>query len=104
MALSSKLRPLAIGVLFAGSLAMSACAERGAVYVRTPPPPALRESVVVAPGPNYVWIPGHQAWNGRAYSWAPGRYEVRPARRHNWVPGHWAQTRRGWFWVDGHWR
>jgi hypothetical protein len=87
-------------------MATTACTarERVAVYVPSPPPPAVRETIVVSPGPGYVWIGGYHAWNGSAYVWTPGRWELRPARRHAWVPGHWKHDRRGWYWVEGHWR
>ena len=85
---------------------LSACSDhpRNVVYVRTPPPPIIRESVIVSPGPGYVWINGYHAWNGGSYVWVPGRWERIPDRRRGWVPGHWVRTRRGWYWVDGHWR
>ena len=65
-------------------------AKRHRVYVRIGPPAPIVEARVVAPGPNYVWVPG--GWH-------------RPPRvRAAWVPGHWARERRGWFFVQGHWR
>lgn len=77
---------------------------RGAVYVRTAPPPPIGETMTVAPGPGYIWIPGHHVWRSDAYVWEGGRWELRPAGRREWVPGYWKETRRGWVWVEGHWR
>lgn len=94
-------------VLFLGlMLSLAACGggPRGAVYVRTPPPPPVAERVVVSPGPGYVWVPGYHAWDGNAYVWRPGRWDRLPPGRRAWVPGHWVHTRRGWRWVEGHWR
>jgi len=74
------------------------------VYVAVPPPPAIVETVPAPPSPRHVWLTGYHRWDGRAYIWVPGHYEI--ARRHYkaWVPGHWSQHRRGWYWVEGHWR
>lgn len=88
------------------TLLTSGCAHRGgvAVYVRTPPPPLVTESITVSPGPTYIWVPGYHSWNGSSYVWIAGRWEARPSGRRAWVPGHWKHSRQGWYWVDGHWR
>ncbi len=88
----------AVGVL-------PACATpRGRVYVRIAPPPPIVETVVVAPGPGYVWVPGYYRWSGTAYVWVPGAWVRPPRPRAVWVPGHWVHDRRGWFFVEGRWR
>ena len=75
------------------------------VYVRVGPPVAIVETRPVAPGPRHVWIAGFHRWDGRAYAWVPGRWELPPAHHRAWVAGHWAHHRRkGYYWVDGHWR
>jgi hypothetical protein len=74
------------------------------VYVRIGPPAPIVETRVVAPGPHHVWIAGYHRWDGRAYVWVPGRWELPPSAYHAWVPGHWAQSHHGYYWVDGHWR
>ena len=76
----------------------------GRVYVHAGPPARVVEVRTVAPGPGYVWLEGYQAWNGRAYSWVPGRWVRAPRPRAVWVPGHWAHDRQGYFWIDGRWR
>ena len=83
-----------------------ACAaSRSRLYVRVGPPAPIVETRVVAPGPDYVWIPGYHHWNGSAYAWVAGRWD-RPPRAHaTWVPGRWVREgRRGWYFVEGHWR
>jgi len=87
-------------------LLASGCARRArvVVYASTAPPPPVVETITVAPGPNYVWVPGYHAWNGSGYVWTSGRWELRPAGRRAWVPGHWNHGGRGWYWVEGHWR
>ena|SRR5690349_18894827 len=93
---------LSLGLALVGS----ACGphEGVRVYVPAAPPPRVAESITVAPGPEYLWVPGYHVWNGSAYIWTPGRWERRPANRRAWVPGHWNHDRHGWYWVEGHWR
>jgi hypothetical protein len=75
------------------------------VYVRIGPPAPIVETRTVAPGPRHVWVAGYHRWDGRAYVWVPGRWELPPSHRAAWVPGHWVHHRRnGWYWVEGHWR
>jgi hypothetical protein len=75
------------------------------VYVRIGPPAPVVETRIVAPSPRHVWIAGYHRWDGRAYVWVPGRWELPPSHRAAWVPGHWVHHRRnGWYWVEGHWR
>ena len=75
------------------------------VYVRIGPPAPVVETRVVAPGPHHVWIAGYHRWDGRAYVWVPGRWELPPASYRTWVPGHWVHHgHEGYYWVDGHWR
>src|SRR5207244_4305311 len=49
----------------------------------TPPSPQV-EVVPVAPGPEYVWVPGYWAWSGGGV-WVGGR----------WGGGAWASVRWG---------
>ena len=69
-----------------------------------PPPPVQVEVIPVAPGPAYVWVPGHWFWRGRGYVWVPGYYAVPAQPGYVWVAPHWAPRRGGWVWVQGHWR
>jgi hypothetical protein len=99
----------AIGsLLMAGLLvATTACATaapRGRVYVRTGPPTPIVETRIGAPGPGFVWVPGYYRWDGRAYAWAPGRWDRPPRARARWEPAHWQRDRRGWYFVEGRWR
>ena len=88
-------------------LLLSACVvEQPVVQQPPPPPPAQTEVVPVAPGPTYVWVPGHWAWRGPrfGYVWVPGGYAVPAQPGYQWVPAHWAPRPGGWVWVEGHWR
>jgi hypothetical protein len=68
-----------------------------------PVPPRQYEVVPVAPGPGYVWRPGHWFWNGHRYLWIRGAYIIRQPHWHHWVDGHWVRGPGGWVWIDGHW-
>ena len=96
-----------LGALALAGLTLAAVPAGAAtrLYVRIGPPVAIVETRPVAPGPRHVWIAGYHRWDGGAYVWVPGRWELPPAHRAGWVPGHWVHHRRnGWYWVEGHWR
>src|SRR5262245_37593952 len=93
-------------IAFAAALLFVAPAPRAAtrVSVRIGPPAPIVETRSGAPGPHHVWIAGYHRWDGRAYVWVPGRWELPPAHYHAWVPGHWVHHQKhGWYWADGHW-
>jgi hypothetical protein len=77
------------------------CAE---VVVRVGPPAAIVETRPAAPGPNYVWIGGYHRWDGNAYAWVPGRWDVPPRAHARWVAHHWVKRHGGWVLVEGRWR
>lgn len=95
----------------AGMLALLATAGCGPgfapagidVVVRRPPPNRV-EVRAPAPGPGYIWIQGHQAWQGGDYVWVGGRWDSPPRPRAHWVAGHWAHARGGWYWIEGRWQ
>jgi hypothetical protein len=95
------LRAGLIGLVLAGALAFNAFAE---VVVRVRPPAAVVERRVVAPGPGYVWIAGYHRWDGAAYAWVPGRWELPPRRHARWVAHRWVHGHGGWTFVEGRWR
>lgn len=67
-----------------------------------PPPPFNEEEALNSPSPNYVWIPGHWAWNGK-WDWVKGHWRIPPHEKSVWVPGHWEKRDHGWIWIHGHW-
>ncbi|MDQ5873080.1 MAG: hypothetical protein M3547_12845 [Acidobacteriota bacterium] len=77
---------------------------RGRVYVRVAPPRARVEVRTIAPSARHVWIGGFHRWDGKAYVWTPGRWDLGPRVGAGWVPGHWKNTSHGWEWIEGHWR
>ncbi len=74
----------------------------GPVVAQAPPPP-LVQSVVVSPGPGYVWIGGEWIWNG-GWVWRAGYWAYPPYSHAVWVPGYWHRGPHGWYCRTGHWR
>jgi len=89
------------------ALAVMGCASappRRYVVVMPEPPADVVEVVPAQPGPEYVWIAGHHAWDGARYYWVAGHWGQTPAGFHEWVRGHWGRREGRWEWVEGHWR
>jgi len=80
-----------------------AAPQAATVVVDRPPPPPPVETVVVAPGPDYVWIGGEWTWNGR-WIWMAGHWGYPPYSHAVWVHGYWHQEPHGWRREPGHWR
>ncbi len=73
------------------------------VVVSPPPPPPPMETVIAAPGPDYIWIGGEWIWNG-GWVWVGGHWGYPPYPQAVWVHGYWWQGSRGWRHAPGHWR
>lgn len=73
------------------------------VYVQQTPPPPRVETVVVSPGPTYVWVGGEWLWNG-GWSWRAGYWCLPPYPNSIWIGGSWSHHDRGWRHSPGHWR
>jgi WXXGXW repeat (2 copies) len=100
---------MATTLALAGMLGLTGCmasagGRPGVVYARYAPPSPVYESVAVAPGPGYVWIPGHHEWRGQNYVWIGGRYVLPERGFRRYEPGRWRHNRNGWYWVEGRWR
>jgi hypothetical protein len=96
------LKKLLIGSTF--GLLLSAgtlCAE---VVVKIGPPAAIVETRPAAPSPNHVWIAGYHNWDGHAYVWVPGRWDVPPRPHARWVAHKWVHRHGGYVLQEGHWR
>lgn len=70
--------------------------------VAAAPPPAAAETVVVAPGPGYVWVDGEWIRNG-GWVWVTGHWIVPPYPHAVWVRGGWIRGPHGYRRVPGHW-
>jgi len=67
------------------------------------PPAPQTETVVVAPTPGYVWIPGAWEWRGN-WVWVGGYWAFPPYPRAIWIDGYWSRGPYGWHRVPGRWR
>jgi outer membrane lipoprotein SlyB len=86
-----------------GPSAAASAPQASTVSVAQPPPPAPVETVVVTPGPDYVWIGGEWVWNGQWF-WVAGHWGYPPYPHAVWVRGYWGRGSHGWSRAPGHWR
>jgi outer membrane lipoprotein SlyB len=70
--------------------------------VSEPPPPAPVDTVVVSPGPDYVWVDGEWIWNGQ-WVWVAGHWGLPPYPHAIWIRGGWVRGPYGWHREPGHW-
>ena len=68
------------------------------------PPPPVAETVVVAPGPDYIWIGGTWAWCGGGWVWCGGHWAVPPHPHAVWIVGGWEVSHGRRAWRAGYWR
>lgn len=73
------------------------------VVVQQAPPPAPVETIIVSPGPDYVWVDGEYVWNG-GWFWVGGHWMYPPHPHAVWVVGRSWHDGRGWHNERGHWR
>ena len=71
--------------------------------VSTAPPAAPPQTMLAAPGPGYVWIPGYWSWSGN-WRWVGGRWVIPPYPQSTWVSGYWVHRPQGYVWIRGYWR
>lgn len=88
--------------LLAAALVVGMCNVAYAQPYRSVPP-LRREVIPVAPGPRFIWEPGHWVWSGHGYAWAGGRYVQRRPNYTNYHPGRWANRSGRWVWVAPGW-
>jgi hypothetical protein len=86
-----------------GMSGASAPPSQSAVVVAEPPPPPPVETVIVAPGPGYVWVGGEWEWHGR-WLWVGGHWIWPPHPHAVWVHGGWSHGPHGWYRTPGRWR
>jgi hypothetical protein len=97
------MRRIFLTVLFGVALGIGT-ANAAEVVVRVAPPRAMVEHRPVRPGPNYVWINGYHRWDGNAYRWEGGRWEMPPRHHAVWVAPRWEHRHGGYVFVEGRWR
>ena len=74
------------------------------VVVQVGPPRAIVEHRAPRPSPRHVWIAGYHRWDGHAYVWEPGRWELPPREHAVWVAPRWEHRHDGYVFVEGRWR
>ncbi len=105
------------GALAGGTLGNSVDHQQGTLYgeqpvggttevASIPPPPTSSptDTVTPAPSPDAVWIPGYWVYNGSAYIWTAGHWEIPPPNCHSYVAPYWAYQGGGYVFVPGYWR
>jgi len=80
----------------------SATASTTVVVQQAPPPPPV-ETVVLAPGPGYIWVSGEYVWNGGWY-WVGGHWAYPPRPHAIWIEGRAWHDHYGWHHERGYWR
>lgn len=72
------------------------------IIVREAPPPVrVVERAPAAPGPGYLWIPGHYTWVENRWVWIDGAWTYAPQPNAYWVDGRWNPDTQQW--IEGHW-
>jgi hypothetical protein len=67
-------------------------------------PPAIPVYVQpIAPGPDFIWIPGYWAYGPDGYYWVPGTWVLAPYIGALWTPGYWAWSGGLYLWHAGYW-
>lgn len=105
--MSARTRTLGIIGLAAALATLTACPPPppdGVVYASEGPPPLQGEVVVMAPGPDFVWVPGYWSWGGSAYVWTKGAWAHPPHAHAKWASPRWYHSSRGWYSTKGEWR
>lgn len=78
--------------------------ERVVRYMPPPPPPPQAEAVPPPPVANALWVPGFWTFDGRAYAWNTGHWEVPPPNAQAYVAAHYESRQNGVVFVPGYWR
>ena len=74
------------------------------IVVHEAPPHPLSEHRPERPSGRHVWISGYHRWDGHAYVWVPGRWELPPREHAVWVAPKWAHRHGEWVFVEGYWK
>jgi hypothetical protein len=79
-------------------------AQAAEVVVTVKPPRVVVEHPPARPSPRHVWIAGYHRWDGHAYAWEPGRWEVPPHEHAVWIAPRWEHRHDGYVFVEGRWK
>lgn len=79
--------------------------ETASTYVvAQAPPPAPVETMVVSPGPDYIWMDGEWEWAGGRWVWVGGHWVYPPRPHAVWIVGSSWHDHYGWHSRRGYWR
>ncbi len=92
-------------LIFAAVLSTSAAQSfAGTVVSITVAPPALRVyAQPPCPGDDYIWTPGHWAYDPSGYYWVPGAWVLAPHPGYLFTPGYWGFVNGAYVWHHGYW-
>jgi WXXGXW repeat (2 copies) len=79
-------------------------ASAAEVVIKLKPPISIHETRGPAPSPKHVWIAGYHRWDGNAYVWEKGRWDVPPREHAVWVAPKYTHRHDGYVYTEGHWR
>jgi hypothetical protein len=91
--------------MFAAALVIVPVVSSAATFISVNfAPPALPVyAQPIAPGSDFMWIPGYWAWNGVGYYWVPGTWVLAPYVGALWTPGWWGWSGAAYLWHPGYW-
>jgi len=99
------MRLLPIFAALSGLLVAGCATDAPATVSAQAPPLPKVETIGIAPGPLYDWVPGYWAFKDGQWDWIPGSWQGRPRPNAVWVAGHWDQTAgNSWTWTPGRWQ
>jgi len=68
------------------------------------PPPPIAERPPPAPATaGMIWVAGFWQWDGRAYRWAPGHWQLPPTPTARWRPPGWQARGAARIYFPGGW-
>ena len=69
-----------------------------------PPPPPVDVDIGVAPGPDFVVVPGAYAWVGGRWEWQRAHWDRPPHAGAHWVANHYEYRNGRHVFVRGGWK
>ena len=97
------MRKLLVNTLIGIALGIGS-AQAAEIVIKLRPPISIHEHRAYRPSPRHVWISGYHRWDGRAYVWEAGRWDVPPREHAVWVAPRYQHRRDGYVFVEGRWR
>jgi len=94
------------GAVYGASQPQPTAYYRRTIVQQAPPavPAPLNDVMPPSPGANALWVPGYWDFNGSAYTWTAGHWEIPPPMSTTYVAAHW-ETRAGAnVFVRGYWQ